>query len=180
MTETGIKITLASQEKLLAAVGRGIQTFVSVETGLAYLFASLMQPKDRGVALAVINAVWSFDTKVKMVQTAAQYRLAPGKLLTEIEKILSRCRKRTDIRNKLAHYAVGYAPGWGGPKDGQEVQSALLPPFSSHIHHSKQAYGMETPLRLNELNKFAEDCDQLFIDLMKLSNRKLGRKLYPE
>jgi hypothetical protein len=50
-------ISLPSQDDMLKAVGRGIQAFVTVESGLAFVFASLLAPADRVLAIIALNIV---------------------------------------------------------------------------------------------------------------------------
>jgi hypothetical protein len=49
-------ITLPSQEPMLQTIGRGIQAFASVELGLSFLFASLMEPAPRELSVIALDA----------------------------------------------------------------------------------------------------------------------------
>ncbi len=75
VTESARTVELPSTDAMLAAVGRGIQAFVMVESGLAFVFASIVQPADRATAVLAMNAAWQSDTKLRMVRAVADYKL---------------------------------------------------------------------------------------------------------
>ncbi len=165
-----ISVSLPSQDDMLRAVGRGIQAFVTVESGLAFVFASLLAPADRGLTIIAFNTIWQAEAKIRMIRSVVEYKYPAGDVLRgRIEGALKQCRERLDIRNKLAHYQVGYSPGMESIADVSKVGVALLPPFTSPLH-AAIVWGGGTPLKLNELTQFAELCNALFMDLVNLSN----------
>jgi hypothetical protein len=167
MVESPVTIVAPSQDPMLIAVGRSIQAFVNVETGLAYVFASLVQPKDRATATVALNAVFSANTKINIVRSVVEYRLQ-GELRDRAQKVLDRCGKRVSMRNKVAHYMVGFWPGARTVEEAKKMQVALLPPVTSP-KYGQQVWGDEMPIRLNKLEQFTQDCHLLFGELVMLS-----------
>ncbi|MGY3358824.1 hypothetical protein ACVWZK_005487 [Bradyrhizobium sp. GM0.4] len=168
MTEIERTFEPPSTDPLLAAVGRGIQAFVMVESGLAFVFASIVQPADRATAVLAMNAAWQLDTKLRMVRAVAEFKLT-GKLLDRVNAALDDCRKKGGIRHKLAHYMVGLWPGAASVAEMKKMRPALLPPITSTLH-GRVVWGGETPLQLNEIEHFVEQCNELFATLADLSN----------
>jgi hypothetical protein len=163
-------ITLPSQDDMLKAVGRGIQAFVTVESGLAFVFASLLAPADRVLAIIAFNTVWQAEAKIRMINSVVEYKYPAGDpRRIKIDALLKRSRDRLPIRNKLAHYQVGFSPGALSIADVAKMGVALLPPITSP-GHAAIVWGGGQPLKLNELTQFAELCNSLFLELVNLSN----------
>src|SRR5258708_40096294 len=106
-----ICVSLRSQDDMLRAVGRGIQAFVTVESGLAFVFASLLAPADRGLTIIAFNTIWQAEAQIRMIRSVVEYKYpARDGVRGGIEGALKQCRERLALRNELAHYPVGCSP----------------------------------------------------------------------
>jgi hypothetical protein len=167
-----IVINLPPQEKMLQAVGRGIQAFACVELGLSFMFASLMEPAPRELSVIALDAAGQVRTKLLIVESVAQKRLI-GNHRDEACKLLNRIRKRSEIRNRLAHWTVSHWPGASSVEQIRRMKVALIPPPAS-VKHGPVVWTPETsqvrPLFQGDSERFAKLCDELFHDLVTFSN----------
>lgn len=155
---------------MLLAVGRGIQAFASVEMAFGYCFASMMEPGDRICSLAILDASRHVETKLRIIDRVAPIALA-GERLTTWKNLSSRIRKRSGMRNKLAHWTVSHWPGMSSVEDIKRVGVRLVPPMSSFDHWAVM-WGGETdarPVTLDEIDVFTAKCIELTTDLLNFS-----------
>lgn len=166
-----ITVELPSQDPMLRAVGAGIQRFASVEHGLSIMFADLMEPADRGVSVLVMDAAKHIETKIRLVEAALDARLT-GDQLKRGRKIIDMVRKRSDMRNKLAHWTVSHWPGASSAADIKKMIVVLAPPIYSK-HWGPVMWAHKTtnvqPIRLKQVETFLEQCNALFMAMVAFS-----------
>lgn len=171
-------IELKSQSPMLEAVGRGIQAFATVEAGVGVVFASLMEPADRYSSILVLDAARNIETKLKITQAVLEHRLADDQRARGVN-LLNRVRKRGDVRNKLAHWAVTHWPMAATAAEVKEQIVVLAPPLWSKDHFPVMMDPKSTdvsPLRITEIEDFARLCQRLFSDLAAFSNEEMPFK----
>jgi hypothetical protein len=170
MTEKVLKpitIDLPSQDEILAAVGRGIQAFASVEHGLSMVFASIMAPAERNASFVVLDVARHIDTKMRIVQAAASVQLNASELVG-FNNLLNRCKTRATLRHKLAHWTVSFWPGVQTAEEARKLKVALCPPPASP-DADPTFWGNEHPIFLKEIELFRENCNKLTLELFKFS-----------
>lgn len=157
---------------MLQAVGKGIQSFANAENGLTSLFQALMDPADRTLSFLALDAARHIETKMQIVRAVAQAKLA-GPQLAKATNLLNRLTSRGDVRNKLAHWTVGYWPAMRLADDAKKTQVVLLPPMASK-HWAPVLFAPKTttvkPITLRELRIFSKLCSELLLEFVRLAN----------
>jgi hypothetical protein len=152
---------------MLAAVGRGIQAFASVEHGLSLVFASIMEPANRNASFFALDAARHIETKMRIVKAAASVQLNPAQL-ERFNNLLNRCKTRAELRHKLAHWTVSYWPGARTAAEAREMKPALCPPPASPDAHAT-LWGKERPIHIKEIDSFRDNCNKLTLELFEFS-----------
>lgn len=151
-----IAITLPDHGPMLEEVGRGIQIFASLEMALNMCFASLLEPADRRRSIAAINAARSFEAKIKMIDAVAAHLDEPYR--SQWRSLSSKIGRRKDIRDKLAHWTVGYYPGAKSAADIKKWKVALVPPIwhqqYNDVMWSPQDKRTVQPISIGQLQEF--------------------------
>lgn len=167
-------IDLPSQEPMLAAVGRGIQAFASVETAIGFCFASMMEPGDRSNAIVILEAARHIETKMRIVNAIADRSLTDEKLRKRWASLKNKIKRRTDVRHKLAHWTVGLWPGARSAEDAKKWKIALVPPMISSAYFpvmwGKPGDSDEKPIFIDQLETFHAKCNELFGQLVAFSD----------
>ena len=121
-------ITLPERAPLFEAVGEGITAFAALEFAIGMIFATLLEPADRGRSVAVINSARSFEAKMKMVNALADVALV-GDAHTRWRNLSCRIEKRKAFRDKLAHWMVSHYPGATTAEQIRSMKPHLVPPI---------------------------------------------------
>ena len=169
----------SSQEPLLLAVGRGIQSFAMVETGLGFVFASLMAPGGREEAFIILELVRQFDTKLRLTGKVADVALKDNdETLQRWRQLSSQLQSSAKFRNKLAHWTTNY---WPARDTGQEPAepALLIPPHA--VDYWSTLYGepedvKHKPIFLPEVDDFVESCKRAYPKLCRLANDIAGQR----
>ena len=66
-----VMVGVPPQDDMLKAVGKGIQAFTNVEAGLNFLFASIMEPANRGASVIALDAARHIEAKLRIVRAVA-------------------------------------------------------------------------------------------------------------
>jgi hypothetical protein len=160
------------------AVGRGISSYVNIEMGLGFIYATIMSPAPRALSLLTLDAVRNFSQKRDIV--AAVY---PHVLTTDeqsaLEKLLNRVGTLSKDRNLLAHWQTGL---WhkNMPVDNlqqiEEMEVRLYPGFYSR---NNMDFAPKVTRRISEIEDFTQRCIAVFLELVAFDNQ-IWRRLHPD
>jgi len=164
-----VMVGVPPQDDMLKAVGKGIQAFTNVEAGLNFLFASIMEPANRGASVIALDAARHIEAKLRIVRAVAGVAPLTKAHKTKCTNLLNRIGRRAELRHKLAHWTVGYWPGVKSVKDVKKLRPALIPPMTSP-QHGAVVWGGEQPIHFDQIEKATAACNTLFEDLVLLSN----------
>ena len=156
-----IEVKMPSLDPMFLAIGRGIGAFANVETGLAFVFASLMDPADRGLSIAALDAARHIEVKLRIVTAIVDEKLKDDDRTTA-HALLNRIKRRTELRRKLAHWAAAWWPRVNSIKDLNRLKVVLLPGMPSRTPNTQ-------PVMLAQVEAFAEQCSALTKDLFDFS-----------
>lgn len=172
MAKQSETIVLPDQDPMLSAVGKGIQIFSTLEGVLGILFATLMEPADRTASVIAFDAIRNVETKLQVTQAVIDYRLKDEQLKRG-RKIINLIRKRTDMRNKLAHWTASHWPRARTSAEIKKMKVVLVPSSFSKLGAAVMWAPKETsvkPITLKELWAFQHLCSQLISDIVSFSN----------
>lgn len=174
MTEPEV-IQLPSLEPLHTAVSKGLNAFITVEGFMAMIYCTFMEPAPRLLSLLSIDAATHVETKCRIINSVAPYRLK-GNELKQFNALMGRIKRKADLRNKLAHWQVGY---WhknipvGTVREMKAMKPRLLPSYFTAGN-----LGGSTPetVTLSEIEEFFEGCLVLQRDLLHFNELISGPK----
>jgi len=168
-------IELPSLLPMQAEVGNGIAAFSTVESFLALLYATLMNPAPRKLSLLSFDAARHIEIKCRMLKAVAPHVLSETDF-KDFDKIMQRVKRRTDMRHKVAHWQVTH---WhknqpvSTEKEIREFEPRLIPAYFSA---GNLDFVPENPIGMSELKDFASGCRVLANDIIQFSMRFPNRQ----
>jgi len=164
---------LPSQDDMLRAIGRGMQAFSRIEAGITNCFGGML---GEGAPFhhIILEAARRYEMKLKIVDSVAPYAL-PDDLLLRWQKISKRCRKRSEVRNKIAHWTVNYLPmPKSQPSPDDPISKVVLsPPYGSTdwilLNFPHLGEYDAKPIKINEIDFWIRSCHEVANDLTDLS-----------
>lgn len=164
--------------KAYELAGRALAQFGLVESGLSWMYASLMEPCPPRLSLITLEQAQHLDTKLRIIEGVSKSKLADfPETLKKIEQLLKQIRNRKKVRNKLAHrvptywhkdYVFAMRPEAVALPDGFEVRFAPPELLGSTA-------GTSAPVPLKEttsiavVEAFISRCNDHHRDLISLS-----------
>ena len=157
--------------------------FSSIELGVGFIFASMLEPADRGISIVAISACRSFEAKMKLLDATAAAALK-AKELRKWRGLSGRIGRKKEVRDKLAHWAVSHWPGASTTAQIKKMKPALVPPIWTAAHMRvmwlPQRERDVHPVFLRDLQTFNESVIRLTTDLFNFSIALSEQKLQPE
>ncbi|TCS07032.1 hypothetical protein [Rhizobium sp. BK418] len=157
-------VSLPPLEPMKAEVGNGIAAFSQIESFLALLYAQFMHPAPRALSLLSFDAARHIEIKCRMLKVVGQQCLS-GHHLSDFEKLMQRVKRKTEMRNKLAHWHVAH---WhknqpvSSVEEIRQMEPRLIPPYFSS---GNLDFSPDQPIGMSELKDFSSGCRKLATDL---------------
>jgi hypothetical protein len=89
-----------------------------VEQNLCGLFEAFLGNRRDNVVGSAFYAVVNFNSKLEMVDAAAQLKLH-GRRLKTWDALYEKIRKKSKKRNEIAHFSIVMHGDWSGASDGK-------------------------------------------------------------
>lgn len=160
-------------------VGKALSRFAGVEWALSLVFVEIMCPQEqtpqRGAALSVFEQARHVETKLRIVRDA-MHAVLDGDELKTATNLANRVAARAELRNKLAHWTVGYWPSVASTQDLRRLKVVLAPPPYAQRYFAVMAE-REQPIHLEQIEEFCLICEQLANDLLSFLVHLQARKV---
>lgn len=130
-------------DDIARGVGRALSTWTIIETRVTQLFLHISSVSDPNKGYLIIEAIVSFDARLKIVTDLIAVSNWPKVELEMWRKLAKRIRENQSKRNELAHFMLV------NTSNGRKTEAVAVPYFS----HGKALRGESKPLRLNEITQ---------------------------
>lgn len=153
---------------LLRAIGDGIHAFANVEFGLSCVFCVMIGSE---LGMPILAGARHFETRMRIVDAVADRALNQDDL-SKATALFNRARKRSDMRNKLAHWQTGLWPPASTEAEARKMKWHLVPPASGmrlmELVKDPKSEGAQ-PISCKQIEDYATRCHVLATELFDLS-----------
>lgn len=172
-----VMIHMADRGPMLQAVGAAIHAFANIEFGLTSLLNVMLSSR---LGTPILEAGRHFEVRMRIIEAVANEVLVEADLKTA-KNLFNRARRRSDMRNKLAHWQVGLWPPAKTAAGIRKMRWMLLPPSSGtrllELVENPKSEGI-SPIRKAEIEAYTDQCNtlanELFDFAMSLGNAGLA------
>lgn len=151
-------------DEFYTALGQAISQWQHVEDQIYQIYAACLASENDPATAAAYHTVVNFQTRLQMTDAALRHTFRKGKIAAEWPKKRDMVRKKSRIRNNLAHFEVVQMES---KRPGQRVK--LQATISSPDNWVRIDKGQGVYTNKN-INNFAEQCAELVIDLVKFKS----------
>ena len=148
----------SSSEEFAEAIGRAVMAWQPVETQCAYTFLQLMVSKSAG-AMSVFYYIKNFSTRLETMNIAARflfYGHGRKRLANEWGRLSQRLQAGSNLRNRIAHYAINEsitAIGWKFTLGPPEFDWSQLDPRDPYRWGKRQSQRVLTYSQIRSAEK---------------------------